>query len=52
MKEEIRKRLEEVLPLSDMYGIELDRKDVTPKNFKSLDSLVELVKTKLSENAN
>ena len=58
MKEEIRKRLEEVLPivdfdsdflfqeldslgittilmtLSDMYGIELDRKDVTPKNFK------------------
>ena len=61
MKEEIRKRLEEVLPivdfdsdflfqeldslgittilmtLSDMYGIELDRKDVTPK---------------LSENAN
>ena len=76
MKEEIRKRLEEVLPivdfdsdflfqeldslgittilmtLSDMYGIELDRKDVAPKNFKSLDSLVELVKTKLSENAN
>ena len=76
MKEEIRKRLEEVLPivdfdsdflfqeldslgittilmtLSDMYGIELDRKDVTPKNFQSLDSLVELVKTKLSENAN
>ena len=76
MKEEIRKRLEEVLPivdfdsdflfqeldslgittilmtLSDMYGIELDCKDVTPKNFKSLDSLVELVKTKLSENAN
>ncbi|MBW4771825.1 phosphopantetheine-binding protein [Prevotella jejuni] len=76
MKEEIRKRLEEVLPivdfdsdflfqeldslgittilmtLSDMYGIELDHKDVTPKNFKSLDSLVELVKTKLSENAN
>ena len=63
MKEEIRKRLEEVLPIVDFdsdflfqeldsLGIELDRKDVTPKNFKSLDSLVELVKTKLSENAN
>ena len=75
MKEEIRKRLEEVLPivdldsdflfqeldslgnttilmtLSDMYGIELDRKDVTPKNFKSLDSLVKLVETKLGKDA-
>lgn len=75
MKEEIRKRLEEVLPivdfdsdflfqeldslgittilmtLSDMYGIELDRKDVIPKNFRSLDSLVELVETKLGKDA-
>ena len=75
MKEEIRKRLEEVLPivdldsdflfqeldslgittilmtLSDMYGIDLDRKDVTPKNFRSLDSLVELVETKLGKDA-
>ena len=58
MKEEIRKRLEEVLPivdfdsdflfqeldslgittilmtLSDMYGIELDRKDVTPQELQ------------------
>ena len=75
MKEEIRKRLEEVWPivdcdsdflfqeldslgittilmtLSDMYGIELDRKDVTPKNFRSLDSLVELVETKLGKDA-
>ena len=75
MKEEIRKRLEEVLPivdfdsdflfqeldslgittilmtLSDMYGIELVRKDVRRKNFKSLDSLVELVKTKLGKDA-
>ena len=75
MKEEIRKRLEEVLPivdldsdflfqeldslgittilmtLSDMYGIELDRKDVTPKNFRSLDSLVKLVETKLGKDA-
>lgn len=75
MKEDIRKRLEEVLPivdfdsdflfqeldslgittilmtLSDMYGIELDRSDVTPKNFKTLGSLVELVKRKLNKDA-
>lgn len=70
MKEEIRKRLEEILPivdfdsdflfqeldslgittilmvLSEMYNIELSHSDVTPKNFKSLDSIVELVKRK------
>lgn len=70
MKEEIRKRLEEILPivdfdsdflfqeldslgittilmvLSEMYNIELDHSDVTPKNFKSLDSIVELAKRK------
>ena len=75
MKEDIRKRLEEVLPivdfdsdflfqeldslgittilmtLSDMYGIELDRSDVTPKNFKTLGSLGELVKKKLNKDA-
>lgn len=75
MKEDIRKRLEEVLPivdfdsdflfqeldslgittilmtLSDMYGIELDRSDVTPKNFRTLGSLVELVKKKLNKDA-
>ena len=75
MKEDIRRRLEEVLPivdfdsdflfqeldslgittilmtLSDMYGIELDRSDVTPKNFKTLGSLVELVKKKLNKDA-
>ena len=75
MKEDIRKRLEELLPivdfdsdflfqeldslgittilmtLSDMYGIELDRSDVTPKNFKTLGSLVELVKKKLNKDA-
>ena len=32
--------------LSEMYGVELGHSDVTPKNFKSLDSLVELVKRK------
>ena len=71
MKEIIRKKLEEVLPLvdldsdflfqeldslgittilmtlSDMYDIELDHSDVTPKNFKTLDSIVEMVKRKL-----
>ena len=70
MKEDIRKKLEEILPivdfdsdflfqeldslgittilmvLSEMYGVELGHSDVTPKNFKSLDSLVELVKRK------
>jgi acyl carrier protein len=70
MKEQIRKKLEEVLPivdldsdflfqeldslgittilmtLSEMYGIELDHSDVTPKNFKTLDSLVEMVQKK------
>ena len=70
MKEEIRKRLEEILPivdfdsdflfqeldslgittilmvLSEMYNIELGHSDVTPKKFKSLDSIVELVKRK------
>ena len=70
MKEEIRKRLEEILPivdfdsdflfqeldslgittilmvLSEMSNIELGHSDVTPKNFKSLDSIVELVKRK------
>lgn len=76
MKEDIRKKLEEVLPivdldsdflfqeldslgittilmvLSDMYGIELNRSDVTPKNFNTLDSLVELVKQKLNKDGN
>ncbi len=70
MKEEIRKKLEEVLPivdldsdflfqeldslgittilmtLSDMYGVELTYADVTPRNFKTLDSLVEMVARK------
>ena len=32
--------------LSEMYNIELGHSDVTPKNFKSLDSIVELVKRK------
>lgn len=73
MKDEIRKMLEEALPLvnfdadflfseldslgittilmliMDKYGIELDHSDVTPKNFKSLDSLVNLVQSKMKK---
>lgn len=73
MKENIRRKLEEILPivdfdseflfqeldslgittilmvLSEMYGIELGHSDVTPRNFKTLDSLVELVKRKLNK---
>lgn len=33
--------------LSEKYGIELEASDVTPRNLKNIDSLVELVKTKL-----
>ena len=34
--------------LSDEFGIKLESTDVTPKNFTSLDSLVDLIKTKQS----
>lgn len=33
--------------LSDRYGITLDHKDVTPKNFRSLESLCDMVTSKL-----
>lgn len=73
MKEHIRTRLEELLPLVDFdsdflfaeldslgvttilmvlsqdYAIDLDAKDATPKNLRSLDSLVEMVKRKQAE---
>ncbi len=73
MKEEIRNKLEDLLPLvdfdsdflfseldslgittilmtlSDTYGIQLDATDATPKNFKTLDSIVALVKSKLNK---
>lgn len=72
MKEDIRKMLEDILPLVDFdsdflfaeldslgitailmtlskaYGIELESPDVTPKNFKNLDSLTRLVETKIA----
>lgn len=33
--------------LSEKYEIELGASDITPRNLKNIDSLVELVKTKL-----
>ena len=35
--------------LSDEYGIKLEATDATPKNLKTLDSIVALVEKKLSE---
>lgn len=35
--------------LSDEYGITMDAADVTPRNFKSIDSLVSLVESKLNK---
>ena len=73
MKEDIRKLLEELLPLIDFdseflfteldslgvttilmtlsqeYDIKLEGQDATPKNLKSLDSIVEMVESKLAE---
>lgn len=72
MKDEIRKMLEDILPLvnfdsdflfaeldslditailmtlSDAYGVSLEPEDVTPRNFKDLSSLEEMVKTKIA----
>lgn len=38
-----------LMVLSQEYGIELEAKDATPKNLRSLDSIVELVNRKLAE---
>ena len=38
-----------LMTLSKQYGIDLESEDVTPKNFKNLDSLVALVNRKLDE---
>ena len=38
-----------LMTLSKAYGIDLESTDVTPKNFKNLDSLVALVKSKKSK---
>ena len=38
-----------LMMLADAYGIKLEASDATPKNFKSLDSIVALVEEKLSK---
>jgi acyl carrier protein len=38
-----------LMALSDEYGIRLETTDATPRNLKSLDSLVALVESKLNE---
>lgn len=38
-----------LMVLSQEYGIELEAKDATPKNLRSLDSIVEMVNRKISE---
>lgn len=38
-----------LMTLSQEFGINLEARDVTPKNFRTLDSLVKLVETKLAE---
>lgn len=35
-----------LMTLQDEYGINIEYSDVTPRNFKSLDSLVEMVRNK------
>lgn len=37
-----------LMRLSDKYGVKLDHSDVTPRNFKSLESLAKMVKAKLA----
>lgn len=37
-----------LMALSNEFGIQLGAEDVTPKNFKSLDSLVAMVENKLN----
>lgn len=38
-----------LMVLSQEYGIELEAKDATPKNLRTLDSIVEMVNRKLSK---
>lgn len=37
-----------LMMLSEEYGVKLDHSDVTPKNFRNIDSLVRMVEAKLS----
>lgn len=41
-----------MMVLSKEYGIRLDAMDVTPKNFKSIDSIVAMVQAKLDQKQN
>ncbi len=38
-----------LMTLSDAFGIKLESTDATPKNLKSLDSIIALVERKLAE---
>lgn len=38
-----------LMVLSQEYGIDLEAKDATPKNLRSLDSIVEMVNRRLAE---
>lgn len=38
-----------LMTLSSEFGIELEARDATPKNLKSLDNIVKMVETKLAE---
>ena len=38
-----------LMVLSQEYGIELEARDATPKNLRSLDSIVEMVNRRLAE---
>lgn len=38
-----------LMVLSEEYGIKLDAKDATPKNLKTLDSIVAMVERKIAE---
>ena len=37
-----------LMVLSEEYGIELDAKDATPKNLRTIDSIVNMVKEKMT----
>ena len=40
-----------LMVLSEEYGIELDAKDATPKNLRTIDSIVNMVKEKMTLSA-
>ena len=37
-----------LMMLSEEYGVKLDHSDVTPKNFRNIDSLAKMVEAKLA----